>query len=120
MTPEETSPSPVDEQLLAEMMAFDALLHASATAKEGDAGNPPSPDEVDDRGRSRLLLLLKMLEATEASAGAPADAGVAPGREAPRRFVRCWAASTSSTTWARAGSDSWSAPATACWAARWP
>ena len=78
MTPDETSPSPVDEQLLAEMMAFDALLHASATAKERGAVSPSSPGEVDDRGRSRLLLLLKMLEATETSKDEPEDAAAQP------------------------------------------
>ena len=81
MTPDETSPSPVDEQLLADMMAFDALLHDSATAKDRGAGSPPSPCEVDDRGRSRLLLLLRMLEATEPSQGLPEDAPA--GRQPP-------------------------------------
>jgi WD40 repeat protein len=81
MTPDETSPSPVDEELLADMMAFDALLHASFTATERDAGDPTSPVDVDDRGRSRLLLLLRMLEAAEAPTGRPEDAGGALGRE---------------------------------------
>ncbi len=67
MTPDDNSSSPVDEQLLAEMMAFDALLHASATEKERGQGSRHDPDEVDDRGRSRLMLLLKMLEANESS-----------------------------------------------------
>ncbi len=79
MIPDETSPPPVDERLLAEMMAFDALLDASAAAKERGDGDPPSADEVDDRGRSRLLLLLKMLEATER----PEDVAAASDQEEP-------------------------------------
>jgi WD40 repeat protein len=83
MTPDETSPSRADEPWLAEMMAFDAILHASATAKERAAGSPPSPAEVDDRGRSRLLLLLRMLEATGTSKDQAESAGGASVREDP-------------------------------------
>ena len=83
MTPDEMSPSPVDEQLVAKMMAFDALLHATAGEKDPDAGPTPSPNEWDDRGRSRLLLLLKMLEATETPEDWPADAGSEAGRQEP-------------------------------------
>ncbi|MGP0070079.1 MAG: serine/threonine-protein kinase [Isosphaeraceae bacterium] len=83
MTPDEMSPSPVDEQLVAKMMAFDALLHATAGEKDPDAGPTPSPSEWDDRGRSRLLLLLKMLEATETPEDRPADAGSEAGRQEP-------------------------------------
>ena len=83
MTPDETSPSPVDDDLLTEMMAFDALLHASFTAKVPDAGNPPSPTEVNDRGRNRLLLLLRMLEAAEAPIGRAGDSSTAPPGEGP-------------------------------------
>ncbi|MGP0062955.1 MAG: serine/threonine-protein kinase, partial [Isosphaeraceae bacterium] len=83
MIPDEANPPPVDEQLLAEMMAFDALLHDSAYATERDAGPPTSPGEWDDRGRSRLLLLLKMLDATESSKGQPADASATAGQYQP-------------------------------------
>ena len=83
MIPDEANPPPVDEQLLAEMMAFDALLHDSAYATERDAGPPTSPGEWDDRGRSRLLLLLKMLDATESSKGQPADASATAGQHQP-------------------------------------
>ncbi len=83
MTPDETSPPPVDERLLAEMMAFDELLHASDPATEHGTGDAVTRDELDDRGRSRLMLLLTMLEATESpsskdgpgAAARPADDG---------------------------------------------
>ena len=65
MTPDEPSPPPVDEKSLAEMMAFDELLHASDPATEHGTGDAITRDELDDRGRSRLMLLLTMLEATE-------------------------------------------------------
>ncbi len=73
MTPDETSPSPVDEQLLAELMALDALLHAAAKQGAGRGCIASSPGEMDERGRSRLRLLLTMLDATETSKGRPED-----------------------------------------------
>ncbi len=68
MTPDETSPQTVDERLLAQMMACDALLHLDPSPKPGDrhASATPSAAEADDRARSRLLLLLRMLDAAEA------------------------------------------------------
>ena len=123
MTPDETSPSPVDEHLLAEMMACDALLHASATR----AGwRTRTSSRLRDRrrttaARSRLLLLLTMLDATErreARARRGADHGrndpqaksSAPG---PVRRPRATSAPGGFGFVVRAR-------ATACWAARSP
>ena len=77
MTPDETSPSPVDEHALDQMMACDALLHASSTAPDRDLAGSASTKAADDRARSRLLLLLRMLEAAEPSPDRPTDAGAA-------------------------------------------
>jgi len=83
MTPDETSPAPIDEDLLAQMMACDALLHASSTAPDRDPAGSASATESDDRARSRLMLLLRMLEAAEPSTDWPKGAGADPGREGP-------------------------------------
>ena len=83
MTPDELSPTPVDEQLLAEMMAFDALLHASATTKQRDPGTSQSHSDLDDRGRSRLLLLLKMVEAAVSSKPSLDEMGPAANQKPP-------------------------------------
>ncbi len=78
MTPDETSPETVDERLLAQMMACDALLHVDPSPKPADRDVSPTPSTVeeDDRARSRLLLLLRMLDAAEAPT---ADAAEPPG-----------------------------------------
>ena len=82
MTPDETSPAPVDEHLLAQVMACDALLHASSTAEDRASAGSASTTDADDRARSRLLLLLTMLEAAEMASGRPNEAGADPGRGA--------------------------------------
>ena len=69
MTPDETSPVPVDEHLLAQMMACDASLHAG-TPPDGGSATLPSTTDADDRARGRLLLLLRLLDAAEAPSGA--------------------------------------------------
>ena len=76
MTPDETSPAPVDAQLLAHMMACDALLHGTGSTHRVIPEGRPSQADDDDRARSRLLLLLRMLEAPEVTTDTPAD-GVA-------------------------------------------
>src|SRR5438874_772293 len=85
MTPDETSPAPIDERLLEQVMACDALLHASSTVQDPDAAGSPSTAETDDRARSRLLLLLTMLDAAGTAMDRPTDAGAGagPGRDGP-------------------------------------
>ena len=73
MTPDETSPAPVDAQLLAHMMACDALLHGSGSADRAIPAGALSMAGDDDRAASRLLLLLKMLEAPEIETDGPID-----------------------------------------------
>ncbi len=74
MTPDETSPAPIDERLLARVMACDSLLNASESPSErGPAGSPSSL--ADNRARSRLLLLLRMLDAAEPPADMPQESG---------------------------------------------
>jgi WD40 repeat protein/serine/threonine protein kinase len=76
MTPDETSPAPIDERLLRQVIACDAMLHASSSAgTDPQCERRASASEVDDRARSRLLLLLTMLEAME-------PAGDRPGKSA--------------------------------------
>ena len=65
MTPDEITPAPVDAQLLAHMMACDALLHGSGNADGASSDCSLATTGEDDRARGRLLLLLKMLEAPE-------------------------------------------------------
>jgi WD40 repeat protein len=81
MIPDETSPAPVDERLLARMLACDALLHASSTAPEHVPAGSASSFVADDRARSRLLLLLRLLESAEPSWGRPKKPGADPGRD---------------------------------------
>jgi WD40 repeat protein len=81
MTRDKTSPAPVDERLLAQVMACDALLHVSSTAPERRSAGPPSASEADDLARSRLLLLLRMLDAGEPPAESPEGASAGPGGE---------------------------------------
>jgi len=81
MTPDEMSPAPVDEPLLAQMMACDVILHASYTAQDRECAGPAATTKADDRARSRLMLLLTMLEAAEAATDQPGDADAVSGRE---------------------------------------
>src|SRR5262245_45866555 len=87
MSPDEGGPTPLDERLLAEVMACDAFLHASSIASDHGAAGSPSAGQADDRARSRLLLLLTMLEAAEASSSRTSEAGSepGPGSDAPDR-----------------------------------
>ncbi len=77
MIRDETSPEPVDEHLLAQMMACDALLHADTTEPARDPEGSRSTVDTDERARSRLLLLLRMLDAAEATSDAPSGEGAA-------------------------------------------
>jgi eukaryotic-like serine/threonine-protein kinase len=77
MIPDEATP--LDEQLLDHVMACDAFLHNSSAAQNRDAVALPASTDADDRGRSRLMLLLTMLEAAEA----PREACAGPGRGKP-------------------------------------
>ncbi len=79
MTLDEPKQTPLDEQLLEQVMACDAFLHDSSASRDQDASAAPELTEADDRGRSRLMLLLTMLEAAEA----PRDGASNPPREAP-------------------------------------
>ncbi len=81
MTPDETSPVPVDDRLLAEMLACDALLHAGSTASYPESTAVPSAVDEDNRARRRLLLLLRMLDAAEAPTGSSGDGGTVRGRD---------------------------------------
>jgi eukaryotic-like serine/threonine-protein kinase len=75
MTPDEGKHTPLDEQLLDHVMACDAFLHKSSAAQDRDAVDSPRSTEADERGRSRLMLLLTMLEAAETPREPRADAG---------------------------------------------
>jgi eukaryotic-like serine/threonine-protein kinase len=79
MTPDEAKQTPLDEQLLDHVMACDAFLHGSSAAQARDAEALLRSTEADERGRSRLMLLLTMLEAAETPREARAD----PGRGNP-------------------------------------
>ena len=65
MTPDEISPDPLDEHLLAQVMACDALLHTDSVHTDRSSQPPDSAGDADDRARSRLLLLLRLLDAVE-------------------------------------------------------
>jgi WD40 repeat protein/serine/threonine protein kinase len=81
MTPDETSPTRVSERLLEQVMACDAMLHASAGPPGGKSLGRGPATEADDRARSRLLLLLTMLEAMGPATDQPADSNkVAVGK----------------------------------------
>jgi eukaryotic-like serine/threonine-protein kinase len=82
MTPDETSLVPVDERLLAEVLACDALLHTGSTAEYPEITAFPSAVGEHDRARRRLLLLLRMVDAAEAPTGSRADAGAEEDRGA--------------------------------------
>ncbi len=86
MTLAETSPTPTptspDEHLLEQVMACDAFVHSSSVRDRIDTTDPRSA-EADDRGRSRLLLLLTMLEAADTTAGASQGESAARGQQAP-------------------------------------
>ena len=77
MTPDETSPVPVNEHMLAQMMACDALLHADRAATDRGPDGSDAAATADDLARSRLLLLLRLLDAAEAPSGPTSDDGVA-------------------------------------------
>ena len=87
MTPAETRPTPTststDQRLLDQVMACDAFLHSSSVRDRIDS-TPPLSTETDDRGRSRLLLLLTMLDAADATTDASGGEGADRGRQAPR------------------------------------
>jgi len=83
MTPDETSPAAIDEHLLAQMLACDSLLHVSSTELDRDPAGSASTTEANDRARTRLLLLLRMLDAAEVPEVRPADADSGPGRIDP-------------------------------------
>jgi eukaryotic-like serine/threonine-protein kinase len=82
MTPDETEATPVDPRLLEQVMACDALLHAASSVPDRGSAGPPCDDEAGARGRSRLLLMLTMLEAAEASSDRLDALGSHPGRHA--------------------------------------
>ena len=93
MTPVETRPTPTptpDPRLLEQVMACDAFLHSSSVRDRIDA-TPPLSTEADDRGRSRLRLLLTMLDAADATADAPGEKmPIACGKLRSRNGC-CWA-----------------------------
>ena len=121
MTPDETSPSPVDEQLLAELMAFDAHAARLRHPKERDAEGPPSPARGGRPGAKPVAAPARGCSKRPKRRRARRRIRVPrPLNDRRTSVARCWTASTSSRTSARAGSASWSAPATACWAARSP
>jgi hypothetical protein len=60
MTPDDAPIRPVDEESLKQVIAFDALLHATSVE--------PSGAPMDrDRGYDRLRLLLTIIEASDHS-----------------------------------------------------
>ncbi len=75
MTPDETSPASIDEHVLAQLMACDALLHASSAAADRVSAGMASTALADERAQSRLLFLLRMLEAAEAPPERRTDGG---------------------------------------------
>src|SRR5271157_338691 len=89
MTPGESSPTPTptstppDQRLLEQVMACDAFLHSSS-ARDRITPTPAHSTAADDRGRSRLLLLLTMLDAADATTDAPGGENADRGRQAPR------------------------------------
>lgn len=76
MIPAETRPTPTspDQRLLDQVMACDAFVHSSSARDRIDA-TPPLSTETENRGRSRLLLLLTMLDAADATTDAPGGRG---------------------------------------------
>jgi len=82
MTPDEMHTRRDDDHLLAEVMACDALLHTSSTFQDRGSAGSPRTTEATARGRSRLLLLLTMLDAAESVASQLAVAGADPARDA--------------------------------------
>ena len=101
MTPDEASPGPVDDRLLARFMACDSLLHGSHEGPGRDASASPRSTDDDDRARGRLLLLLRMLDASEPSTD-PTGVEEWPGLPTgSASVVRSWDASTSWRTWRR-------------------
>jgi len=86
MIPAETRPTPTptspDQRLLDQVMACDAFVHSSSVRDRIDA-TPPLSTETENRGRSRLLLLLTMLDAADATTDAPGGEGADRGQQAP-------------------------------------
>ncbi len=80
----EPSPEPVDEDQLAQMLACDALLNTDASGPVRDAAHAASAEGADRRARSRLLLLLRMLDTAEAVSDAPGDAGAGRDHDGTR------------------------------------
>ena len=78
MTRDEGSPGPVDDPLLARMMAFDAMVNGEGRAPDRDRSIRPPSTVDDDRARDRLLLLLRMIDAAEAMPGPPGADAIAP------------------------------------------
>ena len=86
MTPDEAPPESGLEEMLTRMLAFDAMLNDRASADDDRPDR--SPETVDDdRCRSRLLLLLRMLEAAEATPGAGGAGRMPSIAEEPGRFL---------------------------------
>src|ERR1017187_7353676 len=83
MTPDETSPSPLDPGLLARVIACDAVLQSASFGDDPDSSAAPSTVDADERGRSRLLLLLAILAAAASTADHKNVAGETPGRDGP-------------------------------------
>ena len=80
MTPDETSPAPFDERLLraGDGLRRDAPCLLIRRARIRRIRASASASEVDDRARSRLLLLLTMLEAMEPAGDRPAESASVP------------------------------------------
>jgi eukaryotic-like serine/threonine-protein kinase len=89
MTPDEPSGEPVDQLLLAQILACDSLLNGDSTQAVRSPSNPSSAD-ADERARGRLELLLRMVDASEMPSDAPGGgnaAGSQPGSGEPRPFL---------------------------------
>ncbi len=120
MTPDEANPEDVDDRLLTRAIACDALLHVlPPEAGRRPSASPPSSD-ADERARSRLLLLLRMLDAAEDSSGEKRDAdevrrpdALSEGRPLLDRFEVI-------EELGAGGFGFVVRRATGCWAARWP
>jgi WD40 repeat protein len=82
MTPDEASPDPGDERLLTRAIACDALLHV-LPQEAGPRPSASTPTDADERARSRLLLLLRMLDAAEGSSDETSRAGEPRRSEGP-------------------------------------
>lgn len=84
MTPGEATPTSSDRRRMRRLLAYDDLLDVDAAdpGSESVRTDPPPSTQDEKRGRGRLLLLLRMLDAAEGSSGAGGDGGkdeAAPG-----------------------------------------